>query len=59
MLHLNLAYVQQADRERETATDLQNRQLLRATPQTGAPIAPPARAPISRRASVRARAATR
>jgi hypothetical protein len=59
MLHLTLAYIQQADRERKTATDLQNRQLLRSTPQTGAPSEPPTPTDISRRAPVRARAATR
>lgn len=59
MLQLTLAYVQQGDRERETATDLQNRQLLRSTPQTSAPIEPPASTRNSRRAPVRSRAATR
>lgn len=59
MLQLTLAYVQQEDRERETATDLQNRQLLRSTPQTSTPIEPAAPTRVTRRAPVRARAANR
>jgi len=57
MLQLTLAYVQQATREREVETDLQNRQILRSTPQTLVPAeapAPSTRAPRS--APVRARA---
>lgn len=59
MLQLTLAYIQQEDRERETANDLQNRQLLRSTPLTSAPIEPVAPARITRRAPVRACAASR
>ena len=58
MLHLTLAYVQQADLEREIEAYLQNRQILRSTPRTLAPIEPPVatvRAP--RRGPVRVRAA--
>lgn len=60
MLQLTLAYILQADREREIATDLKNRQILRMTPQTMAPIDPPAPATRTpRRAPVRARVAGR
>ena len=60
MLQLTLAYIHQTDREREIATDLQNRQLLQPTPRDLAPIEPPnATAHNPRRAPVRARAAGR
>jgi len=60
MLQLTLAYIQQADREREIAADLQNRQTLRSTAATAPPIEPtaaPARS--ARRTLDRARAANR
>lgn len=60
MLQLTLAYVQQATREREVEAELHNRQVLRASSQTLAPVEPPApssRAP--RPAPVRARVAGR
>ncbi len=59
MLQLTLAYIQQADREREIATDLQNRQILRSPLETGASTESPAPTRVSRRAPVSARAATR
>jgi len=60
MLQLTLAYIQQADREREVATELRNQQTLRSTPQTLAPMEPPAGSTrTSRRAPVRARAVGR
>ena len=60
MLHLTVAYVQQNARERDVESDLQARQLLRATPQLMTPLEPPALPARSPRpASVRARAASR
>lgn len=60
MLQLTTAYVQQADREREIATDLQNRQLLQPTPRDIAPIEVPVTANHNpRRAPARARAVGR
>jgi hypothetical protein len=62
MFHLTLAYVQQTARERDVESDLQARQLLRATSQTMTAFEPPAassRSPRPGPASVRARAASR
>jgi len=42
MLQLTLAYIQQADRERETTTELTNRQALRSTAHASSPVEPPA-----------------
>ena len=60
MFQLTTAYVQQADREREVASDLSNRQLLRPTADVPAPVEPafPATRTI-RRAPARVRAASR
>jgi hypothetical protein len=60
MFQLTTAYVHQADREREIATDLHTRQLLRSASEALAPVEPPA--PSSRamrRPPVRVRAAGR
>jgi hypothetical protein len=59
MLQLTLAYVQQVTRERQVETDLQNRQILRSTRQSVAPVEPAAPSRAHRRAPVRARAAGR
>jgi hypothetical protein len=61
MLQLTLAYVQQADRERETATELTNRQALRSTAQASTPVEPPATTThrSARNAPIRVRAAGR
>jgi hypothetical protein len=60
MFYLTQAYIQQADREREVATDLRNRQILRVVSQTTTPIDPPAPSTrIPRRAPARARAVSR
>jgi hypothetical protein len=60
MFHLTLAYVQQTARERDVESDLQARQLLRATPEMATPVEPPGSPSRSLRpAPVRARAASR
>ncbi len=60
MLQLTLAYIQQADREREVAADLRDRLILKSADQTLSPIEPAALATRTpRRAPVRARAAGR
>jgi hypothetical protein len=59
MFYLTQAYIQQADREREVATDLRDRQILRVS-QTTAPTDPPAPSTrIPQRAPARARAVSR
>jgi hypothetical protein len=59
MLQLTVAYLLQADREREIETDLQARQLLRLLPQNMGPIEPQALTARVPRRAVRARAAAR
>lgn len=60
MLQLIVAYLLQADREREIETDLRARQLLRLLPQNKGPVEPQERtARMPRRGPVRARAAAR
>lgn len=60
MFQLTTAYVQQADREREIASDLSTRQLLRSTADVPAPVEPATSATrITRRAPARVRAASR
>lgn len=57
MLQLQLAYVNQADREREVATDLRRRQSLKPLDQAIAPVEPPVLSiPDPRRAPLRTRA---
>ena len=60
MFQLTTAYVLQADREREIASHLSNRQLLRSTADVPAPVEPASPATrTTRRAPVRVRAASR
>jgi hypothetical protein len=61
MLQLTLAYIQQADREREIATELTNRQALRSTAHASSPVKSPATTTnrSARSAPVRVRAASR
>jgi hypothetical protein len=60
MFQLTTAYVHQADREREVAADLHNRQVLRSTSETLTPVEPPALSSRAiRRTPVRVRAAGR
>jgi hypothetical protein len=60
MLQLIVAYLLQADREREIETDLRARQRLRLLPQNMGPIEPQElTACMPRRAPVRARAVGR
>lgn len=60
MLQLTLAYVNQADRERDIAADVRDRQLLQPTSQAPTPADPPAAAARTiRRGPAHARAATR
>ncbi|MEX1170837.1 MAG: hypothetical protein WEE50_11905 [Chloroflexota bacterium] len=60
MLQLTLAYIQQADREREVATELQNQQMLRSTTGTMGPVEPHVSSTRAlRRTPVRARAVGR
>jgi hypothetical protein len=56
MLQLTLGYVIQADREREVAQDLRNRQWLQSREAGRTPVQPSARRAVdSRRAIIRSR----
>jgi hypothetical protein len=60
MFNLNLAYVNQADREREIESGLRRRQILDATDGTPASSEPAPRSmPSPRPTAVRARATSR
>ena len=60
MFELPLAYVNQADREREVGADLRRRQILKAGAEDGEPIgAQSVRMPSPRARATRVRAAER
>lgn len=60
MFQLTVAYVLQADREREVADGLRQRDVLRAPDSARDPVEPPARAMgATRRSPAQARAAGR